>query len=78
MVAAQVSDPSSMYCGSKFEDAAKCGTACPSGGTDNECPSGETCYADVVCGKVQTVVSRPVVSKPAEEPKTEVKPVEEV
>eukprot|EP00984_Skeletonema_dohrnii_P000554 scaffold177_cov113-Skeletonema_dohrnii-CCMP3373.AAC.8 len=78
VAAAQVSDPSSMYCGSKFDDAAKCGTPCPSGGTDNECPSGETCYADVVCGKVQTVVSRPVVSKPAEEPKTEVKPVEEV
>lgn len=76
VVAATVSDPSTMFCGSKFEDAAKCGTACPSGGTDGECPSGETCYADVVCGKVQTSVT--AISRPAEESKADVsEPIEE-
>ena len=43
------SDPSTMYCGTAFSDASKCSTPCPSGGTDEECPSGESCYADVEC-----------------------------
>ncbi len=76
VVAVQESDPSSMYCGSKFEDASKCSTPCPSGGTDGECQNDETCYADVVCGQVQTSVT--AISKPAEKPKAEVsEPIEE-
>ncbi len=58
------SDPSMMYCGTEFSDASKCSTACPSGGTDNECPSGESCYADVVCGKEFSVVEK---AEPEEE-----------
>jgi len=34
------------YCGSSWVDAnSKCGTACPLG-NDDECPSGQSCYAD--------------------------------
>ncbi len=81
VAAAAPLDPSSMYCGAKFEDAAKCGTPCPSGDS-SECSSGESCYADVVCSKGQTTVAkpmpRPVESKPAEEPEPEVsEPVKE-
>ena len=60
-----------MYCGSEFQDASKCSTACPSGGTDDECPSGESCYADVVCGKVYTVVAE---TEPEQESETEQPP----
>lgn len=37
------------FCGSSWCDAAySCQTACP-GGTDDECPEGSFCYADVPC-----------------------------
>ncbi|KAL7443369.1 hypothetical protein ACHAXM_008913 [Skeletonema potamos] len=75
VVAVKESDPSMMYCGSKFEDAAKCSTPCPSGGTGGECPSGQTCFAEVTCGSVQTVQT--TISNPLEEEAVEVTPVEE-
>lgn len=36
------------YCGNSYSDAFKCETGCPQG-IDSECPSSETCYADVSC-----------------------------
>eukprot|EP01082_Thalassiosira_pseudonana_P007996 g6349.t1 g6349 contig23:261852-263914(+) len=48
------SGSNNFYCGKSWCDAAyTCGTACV-GGTDEECASGEYCYADVPC------MSRPV------------------
>lgn len=38
------------YCGTTWEDAGnRCETTCP-GGVDSECPSGQSCFADVSCG----------------------------
>ncbi len=36
------------WCGTSFEDASKCRTACPRG-VDSECPGGERCFASVSC-----------------------------
>lgn len=36
------------YCGDSFSSAKSCENACPQG-IDSECPSGETCYAEVPC-----------------------------
>lgn len=68
------SDPRpSRWCGSTFADSGKCEQLCPNG-VDRECPSGERCFADVICLEAQTLnpgtspssaVSEPVEDKPA-------------
>lgn len=41
-------DPSKMFCGNEYSDAALCGTSCESGSND-ECPGDQSCFADVEC-----------------------------
>ena len=42
-------DASKMFCGSSYGDATSCGDPCPSG-SNTECPTGTTCWAEVECG----------------------------
>jgi hypothetical protein len=44
-------DPPGNNCGIDWVDADKCQTPCPNG-LDSECPSGETCFADITCSYV--------------------------
>lgn len=49
-VVSSVKQDGANYCGDSFSDALSCANACP-GGIDSECPSGQTCYAEVSCSE---------------------------
>ncbi len=58
------------WCGLKFDDmASKCAVACP-GGTDEECPGEETCFADSPC----KITSEPTSLAPTFSPKPTISP----
>jgi hypothetical protein len=48
LISKEEKDTSKMFCGSDYTEAMSCGTPCSSGSND-ECPSGQTCWADVEC-----------------------------
>lgn len=48
LISAEEKDTTKMFCGSDYTEAMSCGTPCSSGSND-ECPSGQTCWADVEC-----------------------------
>ena len=56
------------WCGLNFDDmASKCAVSCPNG-TDDECPEGETCFADAPCGRDPTAAPT-VYMEPTSSPK---------
>lgn len=48
LISAEETDPSKMFCGSDYTEAMSCGVPCSSGSND-DCPPGQTCWADVEC-----------------------------
>ncbi|KAL7482139.1 hypothetical protein ACHAW6_007834 [Cyclotella cf. meneghiniana] len=48
LITAEERDPTRMFCGSDYTDAMSCGAPCSSGSND-DCPDGQTCWADVEC-----------------------------
>ena len=48
LISAEEKDTSKMFCGSDYTEAMSCGAPCSSGSND-DCPPGQTCWADVEC-----------------------------
>jgi chitinase len=48
-------------CGGSYSDALGCGAPCP-GGTNEECPAGQMCYAEIECPLPPTISPQPTRS----------------